>query len=469
MKRGSVLTVVAMICSLAAAYVSYTLLLKHVTGKSEAAWFDLGCSDDAGPGAANCAAVLASPYSYLPKRTGDRKGGIPVAFLGLVYYTVLGIWFLGVGIPSREKRAWHFFPLFVVGFGLAGSAYFIFIMFTKLDQWCPWCLVTHALNLVIAVCVVLMWPRSVAVRAANNVNGVAKTKHSADAPCHPSGRIVLTTVVAIVFAMFAHVELMRFEILGRTAMNLDTRLEQYKQYIQRIKTNGDMFVAMWKTQPALSIALRSDDPVRYGNAGDAEPLEVVVFSDFECPSCARFALFFEQNVVALFGGHIRTTFKHYPIDQSCNKLVSRTLHPHACEAARMAEAVRMLGGNDAFWKAHDFLYHNRNALAAGRIGVQEVANAVGIDAASLSSQMKSETIAARIAGDIALAGSLGVRGTPAVYVNGATVDPLAKVEVAFWDKMADDYFRSVGLKRPASTRPQNHAATQGIQGRRVAP
>lgn len=469
MSKGRIILVTAIVCSLGAAYVSYTLLLVHVTGKSDASWFDFGCSDEAGPGSANCAVALASPYSYFPPRTGAGKGGLPVAFLGLVYYTVLGIWFVGVGAPSRKLRRLHFFPMLTVGFGLAGSAYFMLIMFGKLDQWCTWCLVTHGLNLVIAACVLLMWPRAGAVGTGEGSSD-AKTSHPASMGfSHPSRRVVFMTLLAICCAGFAEVELLRFEMLGRAALNVNAQLDRYKGYVQRLKSNGDLFVAMWKTQPAVTIARRGDDPVRHGKGADAEPLDIVVFSDFECPSCSRFAVFFERSVVPLFGGHVRTTFKHYPIDKSCNALASLTLHPHACGAATMAEAARAVGGSDAFWRAHDYLYRNRTALAAGKVGVDQVARALGIDASAMSLNMNSEATAARIKEDITLAGSLGVRGTPAVYVEGKPIDQLAKTEVAFWDKMADDYFARVGIARPPSTQPQKKGVTQGSQGRRVAP
>jgi len=463
MNKGRIFLLVAIVCSLMAAYVSYALVLKHVTGKSDASWFDLGCSDDAGPGGANCAAVLASPYSYFPPRTEGRSGGIPVAFLGLVYYSALGIWFAGVGAPSMARRRLHLLPMLTVGFGLAGSAYFMLIMFGKLDQWCTWCLVTHGLNLVIAICVVLMWPLA---KAEDDSSSNEKSRIS---PVHPSWRVVFVTILAICCAGAAEVELLRFEMLARSAVNMNKQLDQYKAYVGRIKSNGALFVAMWKTQDEVTIARRDDDPVRHENGGDVDPLDVVVFSDFECPSCARFAIFFEKNVVPLFGGHIRTTFKHYPIDRTCNALASRTLHPYACEAAEMAEAARAVGGSEAFWKAHDYLYRNRTALAAGRIGLGDVASAIGIDESAMSPHVTSAATTARIKEDIALAGTLGVRGTPAVYVDGKVVDQLAKIEVAFWDKMADDYFVRVGVSRPASTRPQKKSVTQGSQGRKVAP
>jgi uncharacterized membrane protein len=162
MRRGTVLQVVAAVLCFAAAVVSYNLVLKHVTGSSGAAWFEAGCSDKPSPGGANCAAVLASPYSYFPPKMSKEPDGrphLPVAFLGLFYYSALLTWIIGIGRPSPRRRRLHILPLLLVGMGLAASAYYLNIMFRVLDEWCSWCVVTHVLNLLIAICFVLLWPR----------------------------------------------------------------------------------------------------------------------------------------------------------------------------------------------------------------------------------------------------------------------------------------------------------------------
>ena len=146
---------------MAAALISYNLLNKHISGAEGPAWFEAGCSDRVESGGANCAAVLASSYSYYPPKLSDQPDGkihIPVAFMGLIYYSILTVWFIGVGRPSLQRKRLHWIPLLLVGIGLFSSFQFTRIMFTQLNEWCPWCLITHILNLLIAVCVVLMWP-----------------------------------------------------------------------------------------------------------------------------------------------------------------------------------------------------------------------------------------------------------------------------------------------------------------------
>ena len=191
MRRGTVIEIVAAVLCFAAAVISYNLVLKHVTGSSGAAWFEAGCSDKPAAGGANCAAVLASPYSYFPPRMSaeaDGRAHWPVAFLGLVYYSTLLTWLIGVGRPSARRRRLHILPLLLVGMGLAASAYYLNIMFRVLDEWCSWCVATHVLNLLIAICLVLMWPRRMKPATSVAAGGAPSThEQSSTAAAHSFG------------------------------------------------------------------------------------------------------------------------------------------------------------------------------------------------------------------------------------------------------------------------------------------
>ena len=125
-------------CALLASVVCYQLVERHVTGLSGPAWFELGCSAKPGGAAAGCAKVLASQYSYFP-----GLPNIPVAFIGLMYYSTLLAWLVGVGRPVYAKRGLHYAAFLLVTLGLGGSAYFVWIMSRVISEWCAWCMCTH--------------------------------------------------------------------------------------------------------------------------------------------------------------------------------------------------------------------------------------------------------------------------------------------------------------------------------------
>ncbi len=459
--------VAAVVFSLASAVVSYQLLVKHVSGSAAAGWFEAGCQEDTSPGAANCAAVLASPYSYFPPKTSDpadRRPRLPVAFLGLAYYSSLAVWLLGVGRVSPQRRWLHAIPLLSIGFGLAMSAYFTAVMFRKLDQWCPWCMVTHGLNVLIAAGVVLMWPGRPRAAAA------ATPSTSVRMVAYPSVRVVFVTGLAIVALAAAQLFLLGLKTWRRQVDILAESNKALTAALHRLKGDADLHFRNWQSATQRAIAIDADDPARIGAGAQAghATLDVVVFSDFECPMCARFAEFVESQAQPLFAGHLKVIFKHYPIDRSCNDRASQTMHKHACEGVALVEAARALAGNDGFWRAHDYVYKHRDALAAGRLTPQMTAAAIGVDAGALTAATQSEQMRRRVAEDVDQAKVAEVRGTPAVFVEGKLVDPLVVTEVGFWDRLADMYWQRTGIPRPASTKPKT-AATPSTPDRKDAP
>ncbi len=459
--KARVLTFLIVVCSAFAALTCYYLVLKHITGSSGQSWFEAGCSDQPG-GAFSCAAVLQSPYAYFPPKHADAptdRAYFPVAFLGLLYYTSLCVWFLGIGAPSRPRAWLHGVATAFVGLGMISSVWFIWLMFREISAWCPWCIVTHVMNLTIAVSVVLLWP--VVLRSAPDTSSRQETSDepiTGERPptyVHPVGSTILMTVVAIVAANFGYLYMLGAETQKRQAEAKEGTHKLCMNQLASFKNVPKSMVALWEYSKPFDLPLRSDDPARsYGESGaQARPLEVVVFSDFECPNCHKFAVYFESQIAPMFDGRVLLIFKHYPIDRSCNPHVGGTLHPNACYAARMAEAARALGGMDGFWHAHDVLYNSRAQLAAGRLTPDQFAKELGLDPQAYKAAMDSPEVAARIAEDTQLAGKLGVTGTPAVYVENRELTPMPKIDTGFWNALADRYFERLGIPRPPHTLP----------------
>lgn len=446
-----VITLIIGTAALAAAVISYNLSVKHVDGSTGLAWFDAACSDESGPGKMNCAKVLSSPYSYFPPKRPDQPGGlhVPVSFLGFVYYSALLVWIVGIGRPTFSRRWVHAVPLILVGMGLVFSAWFIYIMARVVSEWCPWCLVTHGLNLLIAMGLIALWPRRRRESTDRIDGGTGESAMAAMtvAP-HPTNRLLITTLLAILFVSYGHLFFFEWRGLAK-----DTR--QLRAELDFLRSNVGGFIAQWQLARPCEVTPRPDDPVHLFGAVSANGpvLDVLVFSDFECPACAKFAEFFEKKVPPLFDHRVRLVFRHYPLDQSCNPRSTKTLHRYACTSSYLAEGARALGGSDAFWKAHDFLFQNRDEIAAGSMNSDRLAAAIGLDAAALQSAADPAAHAERIAQDVAQAGVCGIRGTPSVFVEGKRIESAAAGNLEFWDKMSDWFWlEKVKKDRPQSTR-----------------
>ena len=142
------------------------------------------------------------------------------------------------------------------------------------------------------------------------------------------------------------------------------------------------------------------------------PVTVVVFSDFECPFCARAA----KTVTELakrYAGVARIAFKQHPLP----------FHSHARLAAKAALAADEQG---RFWQMHDALFGHECTI--DRDGIDECALRAGVQLAAFHAALDSHRLEARITADEAEAQALGVEGTPTFFVNGRRITGAVPVD-----------------------------------------
>jgi protein-disulfide isomerase len=144
-----------------------------------------------------------------------------------------------------------------------------------------------------------------------------------------------------------------------------------------------------------------DSPVR-GNK--QAPVTIVTFTDFECPYCARGHETVEK-IRARYGDKVRVVFKHLPLP----------FHSHAFLAARAALAAREAG---KFWEFHDAIFELE---ALDHDALLKIAKRLRLDRKRVEEAMESPAYDAAITADMELARELGVRGTPAYFVNGRAI------------------------------------------------
>ncbi|MEN8687167.1 MAG: thioredoxin domain-containing protein [Desulfuromonadales bacterium] len=132
------------------------------------------------------------------------------------------------------------------------------------------------------------------------------------------------------------------------------------------------------------------------------PVTLVLFDDFQCPYCARLVPTIEQ-IMQAYPKQVRVVFKHFPL----------SMHKFARQAAVASIAARNQG---KFWPLHDQLFANYNQLNDEKI--RALAASVGLDMERFDKDIQDPALQQEIAADMQLGTSSGVRGTPAVYING---------------------------------------------------
>jgi protein-disulfide isomerase len=148
------------------------------------------------------------------------------------------------------------------------------------------------------------------------------------------------------------------------------------------------------------------EPIPIGNntMGDSRALlGLVVFTDYQCPYCARF----ERDVVPLLkeqfvdSGKLLFGIKHLPL---------AALHHLARRAAHSAECA---GRQGQFWSMHAQLF-NRD-IPFDENGIEARARAVGLQHDAFDACM-GESVPPSVEMDETLAKKLGISGTPTLLL-----------------------------------------------------
>ena len=138
-------------------------------------------------------------------------------------------------------------------------------------------------------------------------------------------------------------------------------------------------------------------------------LTIVVFSDFECPFCAKFATQVLPALQKTFPGDVAMLFRHWPLPN----------HKWAYSAARASECAASQG---RFPQFHDALFASQKAIGtttfvdfarkAGVPNIVQFEKCVGSNAPLIS-----------VDTDVAEAKRIGGKGTPTIVINGLRLRP----------------------------------------------
>jgi len=147
---------------------------------------------------------------------------------------------------------------------------------------------------------------------------------------------------------------------------------------------------------------------------DGALVTVVVFSDFECPTCAFYADYLVE-VRQADPSPTRLVHKHYPLHG----------HPNSRAAAEAATAVLAIAGPEPYWRYYHRLFAEQRSLSEERYVAW--AAELGISADRFRAVRAWPVVPAKVSADRTLGEQLGVNGTPYVFANCRALDDLEGV------------------------------------------
>lgn len=136
---------------------------------------------------------------------------------------------------------------------------------------------------------------------------------------------------------------------------------------------------------------------------------VTVFSDFQCPYCAREAKVLEQ-LREEYDDKVRVYFRDFPLTQK---------HDWALTAAIAGQCIQAQSP-EAFWTYHDWIFEKRETLTAANLVDETVKLMAGgaVDSSKLQTCIDSRETLKIVEMSLAEGRAAGVDSTPTVFVNG---------------------------------------------------
>lgn len=336
----------------------------------------------------SCDATLLSSYG--------RVFGVSLGGWGVIYFGALALLLLfGLFLRKYFLEPALTAMIAVNAAGLGVSAYLTWLFVSGKVPLCPLCLFTHGLNVALLFSVAIYLGKSPPAVLRDLGAGLAYLlgPSGSETPVNVLRTlaflcVLLSAVVLYLWLLFVGQPRRALPPLSATPVNAASEIARHDE---------------------ADIPISAADP-RIGPA-DA-PIQLVVFSDFECPWCHKNAHVLDE-LLKQYPNQLSIVFKNFPLGKACNPLVTKEMHAHACELARAGVAAHEQG---KFWPFHDALFARDTAPSPKELA--QIAKRVGLNVDEFEQAVNSEAAYAKVKQDVDLAVSLDLIRTPSVFLNG---------------------------------------------------
>ena len=351
----------------------------------------------------NCSKVNGSPYSVI--------FGLPVAAWGLSYFlaqlTLAIAAQTGTGIARRLLVGLTSLGLLFCVYLLATSVFFI-------KAICPLCLGVYLVTTIsFVLSIVANRPESYGSAIRDSVATLRRLLPGAT----PMGTMHRQGILIALFIGLIGLMTPDFLLVKLIAPAAESK--------QRMAAEEQALDAWRASEEVEHDLITETGPMQdYGYGELSAPVQIVEFSDFQCPFCRRLSGELEQ-LVADFPGKVRVVARNFPLDSSCNPQMPQAAHPLACAAARFA---RCAGEQGQFKRASAWLSelpdleNESTSPEAFESMLDAATGTLGLDGAALKECRAASRTDEKIASDAEKAAELGLQGTPLVLINGKKLD-----------------------------------------------
>jgi protein-disulfide isomerase/uncharacterized membrane protein len=328
----------------------------------------------------NCDTVVTSSYGTLL--------GVPVSVWGLAFYAVLLVVARRAASADEETAGRARADAFALAvFGAFFSLYLLAVSAIVLKTLCLLCL---GLYVVAALSLLAGWRLASPIRRSVELLRERWRALRRRPALATAGAIVVTAIVLVPTWLGAPTRMTRQEVLKSNPAFYDwyTGLP-----IVEVPTGG-------------GIAQGPKDA----------PIQLVEFSDFECPHCSR-AYATLKDLLPRYSKEVRFVYHHFPISNKCNPSVHIDGHENACAAAIAAECAAKQGKFSAYATQ---LFANQESLSADDL--KQYAQKVSLDLDQFQACLRSPQVAERVRHDAEMGKEVGLRQTPTFFLNGRRIE-----------------------------------------------
>ncbi len=149
-------------------------------------------------------------------------------------------------------------------------------------------------------------------------------------------------------------------------------------------------------------------------------VKIEVFEDFQCTSCKQYVDSVEKQLLTstyISSGEVYYTLMEYPFIDT-NSLTK--------ESHQAANASMCALDQGKFWAYHDILYANQGVENGGSFNDKRLvafAQSLGLDMTQFNQCFSQDKHSAEIEAEYQQGLSMGVTGTPTLFLNGKQVTP----------------------------------------------